>query len=200
METTATIEPHLGGYMHDGDPATTFPTMWKFLVNDKKIKSVLDVGCGRGHALKIFQDQGCRILGIEGCRDAVETSIVPGRVKCFDFTYQKVVPQKDFDLVISVEFVEHVEEKYKENFLACFDKGKYIAMTFAGPGQGGHHHVNCQPAEYWIEEIEKRGFMYNEKYTKILKDKALEDRFTYCPTFDGNHFEHRGLFFEKNEN
>lgn len=188
---------HLGGYLYDGDPATTFPNLWKTLVKDKKIKSVLDVGCGRGHALKIFKDLGCSVLGIEGCPEAVRTSVVPERVKCYDFTYQKIIPQKEFDLVISVEFVEHVEEAYKENFLTCFDKGKYIAMTFAGPGQGGHHHVNCQPAEYWISEIEKRGFIYNEEYTKILKEKALSDRLIYCPTFDGNHFEHRGLFFEK---
>jgi len=191
------VEPYLGGSMYEGDPATAFPTLWEFLVKDKNIKTVLDVGCGRGHALKIFQDLGCKVTGIEGDIEAVNTALVPGRIKCYDFTYQKVVPQKDFDLVISVEFVEHVEEKFKENFLTCFDKGKFIAMTFAGPGQGGHHHVNCQPAEYWIKEIEKRGFIYNDQYTKILKDKAISDRFNFCPTFDGNHFEHRGLFFER---
>lgn len=193
----SSIDSHLGPLHFDGDPATTFPNMWEFLVKDKKIKSVLDVGCGRGHALKVFQDLNCKILGIEGFPESVEKSIVPGRVKCYDFTRHKVKPQINFDLVISIEFVEHVEEIYKENFLTCFDTGKYIAMTFAAPGQGGHHHVNEQPAEYWIKEIEKRGYLYDNEYTKILKDKALSDRLQFCPTFDGNHFEHRGLFFRK---
>jgi hypothetical protein len=28
-------------------------------------------------------------------------------------------------------------------------------MTNAVPGQGGHHHVNEQPTEYWIEHLKK---------------------------------------------
>lgn len=192
------VESHLGGWHYNGDPATTFPHMWKFLINDKKIKSVIEIGCGRGITLKIFKDLNCKILGIEGCTKAIKENLFPNNVKQFDFTKHQVIPQKKYDLGVAIEFVEHVEDCYKENYLTCFDVCKYIAMTFAAPGQGGRHHVNCQPQEYWIEVIEKRGFRFNKDYTMLLREKALPDRFEFCPTFDGNHFEHRGLFFEKN--
>lgn len=190
-------EGHLGGYIYEGDVATTFPTLWDFLIEDLNVKSILDVGCGRGFTLKHFYDRGCKVMGIDGSPSAIESNLVKERVRQYDFTRQKIEPQNNFDLVYSVEFVEHVEEQYMENFLSCFDKGKNVVITFAGPDQGGHNHVNCQPKEYWIEKIEKRGFTYDDEYTKILKEKAKHDRMTYCPTFDGNHFEHRGLFFKR---
>jgi cyclopropane fatty-acyl-phospholipid synthase-like methyltransferase len=193
-------EGHLGGYLYNGDPATTFPSMWKTLVKDLNIKSVLEIGCGRGFALKEFQKLNCHILGLDGSPSAIRDNLVPDRVKEIDFTRTKVQPQREYDLVYSVEFVEHVEECYKENFLTCFDAGKYILMTFADVGQGGHHHVNCQPASYWIETIEKRGFKFDQKYTNTLKEQAKLDRMQFCPDFDGNHFEHRGLFFKRNDN
>ena len=190
-------EGHLGGFIYEGDVATTFKQMWEFLVDDLKIKSVLEVGCGRGFALKEFQNLGCHTLGIDGSPTAIQNSLTPDRVRQYDFNYQKIVPSRKYDLIYSVEFVEHVEEKFMENFLTCFDSGKFIVMTYAAPGQGGHHHVNCQPKEYWIDIMENRGFTYDDKYTNILKEKAKLDRMVNCPTFDGNHFEHRGLFFKK---
>lgn len=195
-----TNEGHLGGYLYGGDPATTFTEMWHFLVKDLNIKRVLEIGCGRGFALKEFQKLGCHVLGIDGSPSAIKDNLVPGSVKEIDFTKTKVEPQKKYDLVYSVEFVEHVEDCYKENFLTCFDAGNYIVMTFADVDQGGHHHVNCRPASYWIETIEKRGFKFDLEYTNNLKEKAKKDRLTYCSGFDGNHFEHRGLFFKRNEN
>lgn len=195
-----TNEGHLGGYLYNGDPATTYPEMWRFLINDLKINSVLEIGCGRGYALLEFQKLGCKVLGIDGSPSAIRDNLVPDRVKEIDFTKIKAEPQQKYDLVYSVEFVEHVEDSCKENFLTCFDAGKYIIMTFADVGQGGHHHVNCRPANYWIETIENRGYKFDQNYTNILKEKAKKDRLVHCPDFDGNHFEHRGLFFRRNEN
>ena len=190
-------EGHLGGFIMEGDPATDFPNMYKYVVKDLQIKSVLDVGCGRGYALKRFQELGCHVLGIDGSPSAIENSVIPERVRQVDFTQNKVIPEKKYDLVFSVEFVEHVDEYYMENYLPCFNAGKYIIMTFAGPGQSGHHHVNCQPQEYWIHAMEKRGFTFDKDYTAKLKAEAKKDRQLLCPAFDGNHFEHRGLFFKK---
>jgi SAM-dependent methyltransferase len=197
--SAVTNEGHLGGYLYNGDPATTFPVMWDTLITDLNIKSILEIGCGRGFALKEFQKLGCHVLGIDGSPSAVRDNLVPDRVKEIDFTKTKVEPQRQYDLVYSVEFVEHVEDRYKENFLTCFDAGNYIVMTFADIGQGGHHHVNCKPATYWIETIEARGFTFDQNYTDLLKTYAKKDRLTFCPSFDGNHFEHRGLFFKRNE-
>ena len=50
---------------------------------------------------------------------------------------------KEVDLIWSVEFVEHVWEKYQKNYMKDFQRGKFVVMTFAPPGKAGHHHVNC---------------------------------------------------------
>jgi SAM-dependent methyltransferase len=197
MNGMVTNEGHLGGFMYEGDPATDYPCLYEFVVKDLSITSVLDVGCGRGFALKRFQDLGCKVLGIDGSPTAVQQSVISDRVKQIDFIQSQVLPEKKYDLVFSVEFVEHVEEQYMKNYLPCFDSGKYIIMTFAGPNQPGHHHVNCQPKQYWVDTFERRGFIFDEEYTNTLKEKAKLDRMQFCPTFDGNHFEHRGLFFRR---
>lgn len=35
-------------------------------------------------------------------------------------------------------------------------------MTAATPGQGGTHHVNLQPREYWQENFKSRGYQYDD--------------------------------------
>jgi hypothetical protein len=43
-------------------------------------------------------------------------------------------------------------------------------MTHALQGQEGYHHVNCQPASYWIALMGQRGFsvaLYNDNYRAV---------------------------------
>ncbi|NBR26336.1 MAG: hypothetical protein EBU08_21645, partial [Micrococcales bacterium] len=63
-----------------------------------------------------------------------------------DFTTGPCItlPRQEFDLAWSVEFLEHVEEKYQENYMDAFTKCIYAIVTAAPPGYPGHHHVNCQ--------------------------------------------------------
>jgi hypothetical protein len=45
-------------------------------------------------------------------------------------------------------------------------------MTSAPVGQGGTNHVNCQPKEYWIEKMEKRGFIIDWVTTGLLTEES----------------------------
>jgi len=86
--------------------------------------------------------------------------------------------------VWSCEFVEHVEERFADNFLAAFAKAeKCIALTYASPGQPGWHHVNCQPESYWIEKISAIGYRLDEALTHDARRLAQ------------GHFAHKGLIF-----
>ncbi len=96
--------------------------------------------------------------------------------------------------VHNCEFVEHVSAEAMPNFIETMKKCKYVAMTFAGPGQGGHHHVNEQPAEYWIQHLENAGFKYEPEITEELRKVAQEDMDKYSPFYQ-SHFISRGLFF-----
>jgi len=62
-------------------------------------------------------------------------------------------------------------------------------MTHAVPGQAGHHHVNCQPAEYWVEKLATRGFRL-ARDNDLMKEIAGRE---LC----WNHFTRRGLLFTR---
>jgi len=192
-------EGHLGGWAPGGDGGTYYPIMWEYLVNKFNIKSVIDVGCGIGYSSKFFKSIGCHVIGVEGSSIAHSRSLIKENCILHDYTTGKTNLNEKFDLAWSCEFVEHVEEKYIENFVNDFQKAKYLAMTFAGVGQGGHHHVNENTQQYWIDVLSSYGFEFSQENTEELRSKTAEDvterlKIPNVPFFVP-HFIHRGLFF-----
>jgi hypothetical protein len=176
-------EGHLGGFIEGGDPMTWCPAVWQELLNEG-VRSIVDVGCGAGYASEWFHQRGCRVLGIDGSETAERLFRVPGSFARHDYT---TGPLTLFaDLAWSCEFVEHVEEQYVPNFMATFRHCTTVAMTFAEPGQAGHHHVNCQPADYWRGVFAAHGFRFDESTTMWLQ--SLER---------GTHFAARGMVFRR---
>lgn len=175
-------EPHLGGNIKGGDPNTFYPDLWKWMIDQFKIKSVLDVGCGEGHSLLGFKSLGVeRILGIEGLRrnvDAAKKLGVPITLHDFSTGPLDLNPKPEFDLCWSCEFVEHVREEFASNFVDAFTMARYVAITHAVPGQRGHHHVNCQKSDYWIDIMAKRGFTF--LFDETTTSRARETK-TYWP-------------------
>jgi len=111
-----------------------------------------------------------------------------------DYTNGKWMPQKKYDLIWSSEFIEHVEQKYEDNFLATFQHAsKFIMITFAIPGQGGHHHVNLQYAEYWIEKFKNIGFKYEKELTNQARNLLPKEGML------GMQFRDKGLVFSRQE-
>jgi len=195
-------EGHLGGFFSDGDGGTYYPAMWSYLVEKYGIHSVLDVGCGKGYSALFFKSLGCAVKGVDGSMEASKTNLIPGDFLLNDYTQKSAIGEMEFDLVWSCEFVEHVEERFMENYLLDFRRGKYLAMTFAGPNQPGHHHVNCKSQEYWIDVMARAGFRYLAPETQDLRNRAIEDARKQMATSKIRfvfHFVERGLFFERIE-
>jgi SAM-dependent methyltransferase len=193
-------EGHLGGFFSEGDGGTYYPAMWSYLVEKYGIHSVLDVGCGKGYSALFFKSLGCAVKGVDGSLEASKTNLIPEDFLLNDYTQKSAIGKMEFDLVWSCEFVEHVEERFMENYLRDFHRGKYLAMTFAGPNQPGHHHVNCKPQEYWIDVMARAGFRYLASETQDLRNKAMEDARKQMATSQIRfvfHFVERGLFFER---
>lgn len=197
-------EGHLGGFSLGGDGGTYYPIMWKYLVDSFNIKSVMDIGCGRGFSAKFFKSLGCEVVGIDGCTYAKDLTLLDEDEFIFhDFTKGELIVKngKLYDLGWTCEFVEHVEEQYIKNYMKCVSQCKHLAMTFAHPGQGGHHHVNENTQEYWISKMNEYGFIFDENMTNILRSKANDDRLERqnnpkSPFFI-SHFVDRGLFFNR---
>jgi SAM-dependent methyltransferase len=169
-------DPAVGGNRIGGDGSTFHPMLWDFLVRRFDVRSMLDVGCGEGHCVRYFADLGIRAVGFDGLRQNVERAVVP-----IEYHDLRSGPYTEpVDLVHCCEVVEHVEERYLAKVLRTLANGKVIAMTHAVPGQVGHHHVNCQPDEYWIKHIESLGYAYLPDVTQ--EGKAVIEaagRWTY---------------------
>ena len=85
--------------------------------------------------------------------------------------YQPYVPVF-FDLAWSVEFLEHVEEQYIPNYMPIFQACKYAIVTHAVPGQDGHHHVNCQEKDYWVDKFREYDMIYQDELTVMARDSS----------------------------
>jgi SAM-dependent methyltransferase len=114
-------------------------------------RSVLDVGCGRGPWLQYWREAGAEeVAGIDG--DYVDRGKLRIPRGCFaakDLSRPFDLGRR-FDLVESLEVAEHLPPASSENFAASLcAHGDIILFSAAVPGQGGEHHVNERPLEFW---------------------------------------------------
>ncbi len=154
-----------------------------FIVQKYNIKSFVDIGCGPMGMVHTAQARGLEVVGIDG--DPRLKEAFPA-LKLHDYTKNCLKLDKTYDLGWSVEFLEHVSEKYINNYMETFKCCKRLCITHAPPNKKGHHHVNCQDAAYWIMKFTEYGFTYEEDTTKEIRSKS-----TMVKEFMRNN----GLFF-----
>ncbi len=135
-----------------------------------RARSVVDVGCGRGWWLEYWATHrpDVEILGLDGCADLIVRT-----GSCHEVLKGAIYPcdlrrpgwqtpwwrPGGWDLVLCAEVAEHLEEEHAAGLVdGLCDLGPTIFFSPARPGQKGVHHVNCQPAHYWIEMFEARGY------------------------------------------
>lgn len=170
---------HLGGHLN-----TTHidEGIFNYIVQSFSIKSMIDIGCGPGGMEKIALSRDVFWRGVDGDPVVSRSSIIT-----HDFSLRPLkVPV--FDLGWSVEFVEHVQEAYLPNFMETFDSCGVVFLTHAPPKKTGHHHVNCQPMDYWINVFEDWGFVFKEDMTYVARSKSTMKR---------NFARENGLIFKK---
>lgn len=123
--------------------------------------TIVDVGCGDGVWLKVFQEHGVEdILGIDGEYVTPEIlTISKEKFVSFDLT-QKLILNRQFDLVISLEVAEHLPPEVSETFIdSLTDLGSCILFSAAIPYQPGENHINLQWQDYWVDLFQKRGYV-----------------------------------------
>lgn len=148
-------------------------------------RSVLDIGCGTGTWLKVFEQMGVTdFVGVDG--DYVDRNLLQVSEENFtahDLT-QPLHLKKEFDLVLSLEVAEHLPEGAAEIFVETLvSHSKTIVFSAAIPGQGGQNHLNEQWPAYWQKKFRKYGYEYYDLIRPEIWDNERVDRWYKQNTF-----------------
>lgn len=124
------------------------------------VTSVVDVGCGSGSWLVVFQESGvARILGIDGEWLDTRQLLIP--VDCFrhEPLHQGLEIDARFDIALCLEVAEHFHSDRADSLVADLCRlAPVVLFSAAIPFQGGVNHFNEQWPEYWAERFESRGY------------------------------------------
>lgn len=124
-------------------------------------KSVVDVGCGTGAFLSEFRKNGLsNTLGIDGPWLDRTLLQIDNNDLLIQNLSEEIKIDKKFDLVISLEVAEHIEQKFAESFVRSLTRlGSVVLFSAAIPFQGGTHHVNEQWPDYWAKLFSNLGYV-----------------------------------------
>ena len=167
---------------------TQYPTYIYALIYCGKItnigvKSLLDVGCGKGVSTSWFVLHGLEFVQcVEGSHDAVSHTIVPNitdtdervTVVEHDFSRGPWWPDRTVDAAWAVEFTEHVGRNFQPNYITAFRKAALIFVTHSN--WGGWHHVEVHDDDWWRMRWEAAGFVYSEGLTMASRKIASRDQ------------------------
>lgn len=137
-----------------------------FLIEKFNPKSVVDVGCGLGTFLHVFQNYGVvEVLGIDGSWVDKSKLFISEKNFLEKNIEKKISIKNRFDLVLCLEVAEHLKEESADilvDNLTSF--GNIIIFSAAIKNQGGQNHINEQPFEYWINKFKNKGFVFYDVF------------------------------------
>jgi hypothetical protein len=158
------------------------------VVNSYQIKHSIqfaDIGCGGGEYIHFFTQSGLTTLGVEsttnsiphfksGAGTGIATEVTPSYLCIVDITqpevFKSIIGPKSCALAICLEVGEHLPIQSAPDLVKNLTYlSDMILFSAAGPGQGGHNHVNCRPATYWQELFYDNGFAFSLKRTEDFR-------------------------------
>lgn len=137
-------------------------------------QTLIDLGCGLGDYCDMFTylSFGKTIIGFEGT-PSIQKIAHYHDIRNIDLSaVGAALPRADF--VLCLEVGEHVPQAREQTFIGNVTKAasNILLLSWAVPGQTGVGHVNERPNDYVIAEIEKRGFVYCEELSLVLRASA----------------------------
>ncbi len=145
-------------------------------------RSVLDVGCGQGAWLAVWQRHGIEDLyGVDGSYvDRGRLLFAPQRFRPHDLG-QPFDLERSFDLVQCLEVAEHLPAHSAGTLVDSLVRhGAVIVFSAAPPGQGGHDHVNERSYDYWRALFLERGYLAVDYLRpRVLADASIDRWYRY---------------------
>jgi SAM-dependent methyltransferase len=132
---------------------------FQFIAEKHQPDSVLDIGCGIGAYLRLFQHHGAStIFGIDGIPQG-GTALAETAYTKADLA-QPIELGKTFDLVMCTEVAEHLEMFHADTLISGIVRHArdLIVFSAAEPGQPGHGHIGCAPLFTWLDKFAAQGF------------------------------------------
>jgi SAM-dependent methyltransferase len=139
--------------------------------------SVLDIGCGRGAWLRVFQELGVKaVQGLDG--EYVEQSrllVPPECFTCTDLSKPFKVPGR-YDLAVCLEVGEHLPHAMAPLLIdRLVEAAPAVLFSAAIPGQGGVNHINERMPAYWRALFREHGYaLLDPLRPAILTDPRID--------------------------
>jgi SAM-dependent methyltransferase len=139
-------------------------------------KSVIDLGCGLGSWLSVWNERGCDVRGVDGpWIDRTMLAISEANFVVHDFSHP-YQPDGTYDLAMSLEAAEHLPEKAGTALVhALTSSAPVVLFSAAVPGQAGKNHVNCQWPAYWSRLFAGQNFLVIDALRSMIWEDSRVD-------------------------
>lgn len=136
-------------------------------------QSVVDVGCGIGAWLSVWEEKGVTdVLGIDGSYINSGQLLINKRKFLSADLEKEIKISKKFELAMSLEVAEHIRPEFAANFIRSIcSLSDIVLFSAAIPHQGGALHYNEQYPEYWVNHFAKNGFSAYD----VLREKIWDN-------------------------
>lgn len=140
----------------------------KRIVEDLNPKTVLDAGCAMGHLVTALRDLGVKAYGIDISDYAISQVREDIRPYCVAASLADPLPKgfpQKFDLVVSIEVLEHLYEEDCEKAISNLaSAGDKFLMSSTSDDVKDITHLNVRQKEYWAKQLAKFGLYHNLDY------------------------------------
>jgi hypothetical protein len=128
--------------------------------SNMQVDSVADIGAGDGTWLAAWRAEGItEVHGVDGAYVDSSRLRIPAALFTSHDLSESLWLGRRFDLVQSLEVAEHLAWSAADRFVdTLVAHSDVVLFSAAVPNQGGEHHVNEQPPEYWRRKFADRGY------------------------------------------
>ncbi|HBY93439.1 MAG TPA: hypothetical protein DEP84_05635, partial [Chloroflexi bacterium] len=141
---------------------------------------VLDVGCGRGWAVRALRERGISAWGIDSSPSLAALTVIPG---AFIRATADRLPFANgmFDVVLCTDVLAHIPDRFVARTLRDLVRvcGGYLVATIDCVDPTKEGHLTIRPRRWWLERLVEAG----AEPVSALEDNLERER--VCQRRDG---------------